>query len=43
MDDIRLVWEFEKNDPPKGMALLEAVALLEGVCHLGMGFDISYA
>lgn len=25
------------------MELLEAVALLEEVCHMGMGFDISYA
>lgn len=43
MDDVRLVWKFEWKWPPKGMELLEAVALLEEVCHMGMGFDISYA
>ena len=30
-----IVWWFERRGPPKGVALLGGVALLEEVCHCG--------
>ena len=34
---------FERNWASKGGALLGGVALLEEVCHCGLGFEVFYA
>ena len=37
------LWWFEREWPPQGVALLGGVALLEEVCHCGVGFEVSFA